>query len=254
MLIDEAAETLTITIPGEAARVVSLWSGEAFGQLSRIWLKCGWHAKYAYSFTWLGRPVIQLPEDLVRVQEIICRVRPQMIIETGVAHGGSLIFYASLLKLLGEGRVIGIDVDIRPHNRAAIETHDVAPLITLIEGSSTAPEIVDNVRQAAQSVERVLVILDSNHSRKHVLAELEAYAPRVSPGSYVIATDGFTEVLAGDRGRNREWAWDNPKAAAEDFVARNRDFVLEEPGFRFNEGAVDQWVGYWSGGFVKRLR
>jgi cephalosporin hydroxylase len=190
----------------------------------------------------------------VRVQEIIHRVRPQVIIETGVAHGGSLIFYASLLKLLGEGRVIGIDVTIRPHNRAAIEAHELAPLITLIEGGSTAPAVVDRVRQEVKSIERVLVILDSNHSRGHVLAELEAYAPLVSPGSYAIATDGFTEVLADDSGCSPEWAWDNPKTAAAEFVASNRDFVLEEPGPRFNEGAVNQWVGYWSGGFVKRLR
>ena len=254
LLIDEATETLTIVVPGKPDHVVPLWSREAFGQLSRLWLKCGWHTKHSYSFTWLGRPVIQLPEDLVRVQEIIHRVRPQVIIETGIAHGGSLIFYASLLKLLGGGRVIGIDVDIRPHNRAAIEEHEVAPLITLIEGSSTAPEVVETVRQELQSAERVLVILDSNHGRKHVLAELETYAPFVSPGSYVIATDGFTEVLAGDSGCNREWEWDNPKAAAAEFVAGNCDFVLEEPEPRFNEGTVDRWVGYWSGGFVKRLR
>jgi cephalosporin hydroxylase len=253
-MIDEATETLTVVVPGKPDHVMPLWSREAFGQLSRIWLKCGWHTKHAYSFTWLGRPVIQLPEDLVRVQEVVFRVRPQVIIETGVAHGGSLIFYASLLKLLGEGQVIGIDVEIRPHNRAAIEAHEVAPLITLIEGSSTAPEIVEKVRQKARSAERVLVILDSNHSRNHVLAELKAYAPFVSPGSYVIATDGFTEVLAGDRGSNREWAWDNPRAAATEFVSGNSDFVLEEPQPSFNEGTVDRWVGYWSGGFLRRVR
>jgi cephalosporin hydroxylase len=252
--IDEGSETLTIAAPGEPGRVIPLWSKEAFGHLSRIWLKCGWHAKHAYSFTWLGRPVIQLPEDLVRVQEIVHQVRPQVIVETGIAHGGSLVFYASLLKLLGEGRVIGIDVDIRPLNRAAIEAHELADLITLIEGSSIAPAVVESVRQAVGPADRVLVILDSNHAREHVLAELEAYAPLVSIGSYVIATDGFTEILAGDGGRNREWAWDNPKAAAAEFVARNPDFVLAEPKLDFNEGAVDGWIGYWSGGFLKRIR
>jgi cephalosporin hydroxylase len=254
LLIDEGAETLTITLPGQAARTISLWSSEAFGQLSRVWLKCSWHVKHSYSFTWLGRPVIQLPEDLVRVQEIVHRVRPQVIIETGVAHGGSLIFYASLLKLLGGGRVVGIDVDIRPHNRLAIETHELASLITLIEGSSTAQAVVEKVRQAVQAAERVLVILDSNHTRDHVLAELEAYAPLVSVGSYAIATDGFAEVLAGDGGRNSQWAWDNPKGAAAEFVARNADFVIEEPWICFNEGTEDHWVGYWSGGLVKRVR
>jgi cephalosporin hydroxylase len=114
--------------------------------------------------------------------------------------------------------------------------------------------VVESVRREVRPTDRVLVILDSNHSRGHVLAELEAYAPLVSIGSYVIATDGFTEVLAPDSGCNPEWAWDNPKAAAAEFVARNPDFVLEEPGPRFNEGTVDQWVGYWSGGFIKRLR
>jgi cephalosporin hydroxylase len=254
LVIDEANGLLKIVENDRVLQTHSLSSAEAFGEISRVWLKSGWYAKHIYSFTWLGRPIIQLPEDLVRIQEVIYRIRPELIIETGIAHGGSLVFYASLLKLLGEGRVIGVDVEIRPHNRLAIEAHELFPLITLIEGSSTAPAVVDQVRALAASVNRVLVILDDNHTKDHVLAELEAYAPLVSVGSYAVATDGIKELVAGGPRTQPEWGWDHPKAAAEAFVERNPDFVIEEPGFRFNEGIVDRWVSHWSGGFVKRIR
>src|SRR5439155_18014109 len=131
--------------------------------------------KYVYAFTWMGRPIIQLPEDIVRIQEVLYRVKPEVIVETGVAHGGSLILYASLCKAMGHGRVIGVDVEIRPHNRQAIEAHELSPLITLVEGSSVDPTIVACVRDLVREGERAIVILDSNHTKAHVLAELGSY-------------------------------------------------------------------------------
>jgi cephalosporin hydroxylase len=254
ILIDEEAGSLTVTAQDGTANQHALSSPEAFAELSRLWLKSGWYNKHVYSFTWLGRPVIQLPEDLLRVQELIWQLRPTLIIETGIAHGGSLIFYASVLRLLGGGRVIGIDVDIRAHHRAAIEAHDLSPAIMLIEGSSTAPDVVDRVRREVGPNDRVLAILDSNHSKDHVLAELAAYAPLVSVGSYAIATDGIKELVAGGPRTEPDWSWNHPKAAAEAFVAANPAFIIEEPRLLFNEGSVSGWISHWPGGFVKRLR
>jgi cephalosporin hydroxylase len=174
-------------------RQYPLASNEGFMAASKAWLRCGWDAKHVYSFTWMGRPVIQLPEDLIRIQEVIYRVRPDVIIETGVAHGGSLIFYASLFNAMGKGHVIGVDIDIRAHNRAAIEAHELFPFISLIEGSSTDKAIVEAVRHKVPNGQSVMVILDSNHSKAHVAAELEAYADIVTPGSYLVVTDGIME-------------------------------------------------------------
>src|SRR5688572_29114118 len=141
LTIDTESRTLVIEESGRS-RTLDLYSREAFEQISRQWVRVGWGEKYQYTFSWMGRPIIQLPEDIVRVQEVIHRVQPDVIIETGVAHGGSLILYASLCKAMGKGRVVGIDIDIRPHNRKAIESHPLAPLITLIEGSSVEPRVV----------------------------------------------------------------------------------------------------------------
>src|SRR5215470_16835183 len=172
-----------------------LYSDEAFNLLSYLWLKVNWNQHYTYTFSWMGRPIIQLPEDMVRTQEVIYRLAPDVIIETGVAHGGSLIFYASLCKALGRGRVIGVDVEIRPQNRAAIESHALAPLITLVDGSSTDPTVVQRVAALVGPGETVMVVLDSNHSRAHVLSELEAYHRLVTPGSYIVANDGIMRDL-----------------------------------------------------------
>ena len=179
------------TKPGQSISIVR----EAFQIISEIWLKVGWNEKYVYTFSWFGRPIIQLPEDIVRIQEVIYRVKPDVIIETGIAHGGSLIFYASLCKAMGCGRVIGVDIEIRPHNRAAIEAHELASYITLLEGNSTNPEIVSSVKSRIQPGESVLVILDSNHTKAHVLHELDAYHDLVSLGSYIVATDGSMRDL-----------------------------------------------------------
>lgn len=227
---------------------------EAFRIISDLWLRAGWDTKYVYSFTWLGRPIIQLPEDLIRIQELVFVVRPEVIVETGVAHGGSLVFYASLCKALDRGRVIGVDVHIRPPNRAAIEAHALSSLITLIEGSSVDAETVRDVQKRIGSTETVMVLLDSCHEKAHVLAELHAYAAVVTPGSYLVAMDGIMEQLVGARRAGPDWAWNNPRQAALDFVRDDPRFVIEEPAFVFNEGQVTHRVTYWPSAFIKRLR
>src|SRR5438128_6823133 len=142
--VDLEEGTVSVDEDGRT-RAYKLDTPEAFNLISKIWLRAGWDNQYVYSFTWLGRPIIQLPEDMVRLQEVIYAVKPDVIIETGVAHGGSLVFYASLCKAMSKGRVVGIDIEIRPHNRQAIEAHELASFITLVEGSSTDPRVVRNV-------------------------------------------------------------------------------------------------------------
>ena len=228
-------------------------SPEAFRILSKLWLRSGWDAKYVYSFTWLGRPIIQLPEDLLRLQEVIYRVKPDVIIETGVAHGGSLIFHASLCKAIGKGRVIGVDVEIRPYNRSAIEAHELSSYVTLVEGDSIAPSIVEQVKAQVKPGETVMVLLDSNHSRKHVLGELNAYAPLVTQGSYAVAMDGIMEEIVGAPRTQPDWSWNNPRQAALDFVAAHPEFEIEEPTFLFNESQITERVTYWPSAFLKRV-
>jgi cephalosporin hydroxylase len=228
-------------------------SPEAFKILSDIWLRSGWDAKYVYSFTWLGRPIIQLPEDMVRIQEVIFNIRPDVIIETGVAHGGSLIYYASICKAIERGRVIGIDIEIRPHNRKAIEEHFLFPYITLIEGGSTSEPVIDQIKHLVKPSETVLVLLDSNHSYSHVLKELEIYSLFVNVGSYIVATDGIMEFLVGAPRSAGDWATNNPKKAAEQFVRDNKHFVIEEPVFPFNESSITQRITYWPSAYIKRV-
>jgi cephalosporin hydroxylase len=233
----------------------AFFTPEAFAAVSKAWLRVGFDNKYVYGFTWLGRPILQLPEDLIRVQEVIYRVRPDVIIETGIAHGGSLIFYASLCKAMGHGRVIGVDVEIRPHNRAAIEAHELFEYVDLVEGSSVAPESVEQVRSLINPGEGGFVMLDSNHSRAHVLAELEAYSQFVAVDSYVVAADGgIMTSVAGAPLAGTDWSWNNSREAAADFAQRNEDFVLDPPAPIFNEGFITESVSYWTGGWLRRVR
>ena len=227
---------------------------EAFKILSDVWLRAGWDNKYVYSFTWLGRPIIQLPEDMFRLQEVIHAVGPDVIVETGVAHGGGVIYYASLCRAMDRGRVIGVDIEIRQHNRVAIEAHPLFPLITLIEGSSIEPAVVAQVAAQIKPGEKTIVFLDSCHEKQHVLAELRAYSSLVSAGSYIVAMDGIMEQLAGAPRSAADWTWNNPRQAALEFVAENPDFVIEEPRFAFNEGHVTERVTYWPSAFLKRVR
>jgi cephalosporin hydroxylase len=230
-----------------------LYSREAFEMLSQIWLKVGWNEKYPYTFSWLGRPIIQLPEDMIRTQEVLFRVKPDVVIETGVAHGGSLVYYASLCKVMERGRVIGIDIEIRPHNRQAIKAHELSHLITLIEGSSTAPEVVEQVHSLVKPAETVFILLDSNHTKQHVAAELEAYEDLVTPGSYIVATDGSMKDLYDvPRGRP-EWLTDHPAAAATEFAASHPEFRLEQPSWPFNESSLTSNVTHWPSAWLRRL-
>ena len=252
LTIDFESRTVQVREAG-ATNEFPFASPEAFAAISRAWVRCGWETKYNYSFTWMGRPIIQLPEDIVRIQEVIYTVEPDVIIETGVAHGGSLIFYSSLCKALGRGRVAGIDIEIRPHNRAAIEAHPLFDRIELIEGSSTDPAIVERVRKLVNPGEKVLVLLDSCHTKSHVLAELEAYSPLVTRGSYVVATDGIMQDLVGARRAQPDWSWNNPQQAAREFAERHPEFTIEEPAFIFNEGAIKDRITHWPAAYLKRI-
>lgn len=204
--------------------------------------------QYAYNFSWLGRPIIQFPQDMIAMQEIIWKVKPDLIIETGIAHGGSLIFSASMLALLdmcdavASGRtidpkvshrkVLGIDIDIRAHNRAAIETHPMASRIQMIQGSSIAPEIIEQVKQIASGYQRILVCLDSNHTHDHVLAELQAYAPLVTKSSYCVVFDTIIEDMPADSFPDRPWSkGNNPKTAVWEYLRR-----LKEEGRKAVDG------------------
>ncbi len=252
LTIDTDARTVTEQTAG-GPREYPLDSPEAFRLISEQWLAVGWTQKYTYGFTWLGRPIIQLPEDMIRIQEVIHRVKPDVIVETGVAHGGSLIYFASLCKATDRGRVIGIDVEIRPHNRAAIEAHPLAGYVTLVEGSSTDAATVAAVRDLIRPDERVLVLLDSCHTKAHVKAELGAYASLVGPGSYIVATDGIMAAVAGRPGSKPGWEWDNPSEAAREFAAANPQYRLEEPGFLFNEGKITEHLTHWPSAYLRRV-
>lgn len=232
-----------------------LYSKKAFELISHQWLKVGWNQKYPYTFSWMGRPIIQLPEDMLRIQEVIYAVRPNLVIETGVAHGGSLIYYASLLKAMGvePSRIVGVDIEIRAHNRAALEAHELYSHITLIEGSSIAPEVVDQVASHAGPEDKVLVILDSNHSKAHVAAELLAYHQLVSKGSYIVATDGSMRDLADVPRGEAAWRHDHPAAAAEEFAAAHSDFVIEQPAWPFNESELEHNITHWPSAYLRRI-
>lgn len=218
----------TLTLQGDdGRRTVPLYSVEGLALVSDLWLKLSAEYKIMYEPTWLGRPIIQLPHDVVQMQELIWRVKPDLIVETGVAHGGSLILSASILELIGKGRVLGIDVDIRQHNRIAIEAHPLAPRIDLLEGSSIDPTIVAEVAGRTAAARTVMVVLDSNHAAAHVAGEIAAYAPFVTVGSYLVVMDGAQgHVFDIPRGK-AEWQADNPLTALDAFVADSDEFEID---------------------------
>ncbi len=250
-----------------AARAHSLaaYAGDSeFCALSRAWLEASMRRKYVYNFDWLGRPIIQYPQDIWAVQELIFTVKPDLVIETGIAHGGSLILSASILALLDyceaveQGRsldprrsrrkVIGIDIDIREHNRRAIEAHPLALHLHLIQGSSIAPETITTVRKAAADHQRIMVLLDSMHTHAHVLAELDAYAPLVSKDSYCVVFDSFVEDMPADLFPDRPWSpGDNPKTALHEFLGKHPEFVIDKAV----EGKLMVTVA--PDGFLKRI-
>ena len=252
LIIDQDNGRLGID-DGAQIREIDLYSDEAFELIAHQYVRVGWNQKQVYSYSWMGRPVIQLPDDMVRTQEVIYRLRPDLIIETGIAHGGSLIFYASLMQAMNHGRVLGIDIEIRPHNRAAIEAHEMTHRIDMIEGSSVDPGVVAQAAEAAAGAETVLVILDSNHTYDHVMAELAAYAPLVTPGSYIVSTDGVMRDVVGVPRAGESWATDNPANAAEDFAATNPDFRIEQPAWPFNESTLSKNVTHYPSAWLMRV-
>jgi cephalosporin hydroxylase len=229
---------------------MNAYTKEGFEELTNQWLKAGWQLKIPYTYSWLGFPILQIPDDMVRMQEVIFELRPDLIIETGVAHGGSAVFYASLCALAGHGRVIGIEKGLRC--REAVQACRVGPLITLIEGDSVSRETVAAVHAMAEGA-RVLFILDSNHSKAHVAAELEAYHGLIQPGMYIVATDGNMQELADvPRGRD-EWRWNNPQQAALEFVRGHPEFEISQPKWPFNESELDSNVTYWPNAWLRRI-
>lgn len=251
LTIDQDSRQLFIEQQGEV-RAFDLYSPQAFEHLSREWLRLGWALRYYHNFSWLGRPVLQLPEDLLRLQEVIFTLRPDVIIETGVFAGGSLVFSASLCELLGQGRVIGVDFALQPGAHAALTSHPLAHRIELLEGDSTSPQVVRQVKSLIRPGESVLVLLDSDHSRRHVLAELEAYAPLVTPGSYIIVADGIMQDLTDVPGGDPRWIDDNPGAAARHFLASHPEFESVQPPWLFHDGPLTTNITYWPGGWLRR--
>ena len=210
--------------------------------------------KYSYNFRWLGRPIIQFPQDIVAMQELVWSLQPDLVIETGIAHGGSLIFYASLLELNAlcggpaNAIVFGVDIDIRSHNRSAIEAHPLAKRVVMVEGSSTDPDVVRRAAELAGARQRVLVCLDSNHTHDHVLAELHAYSPLASVGSYCVVFDTFIEALPPRMYPDRPWdRGNNPGTAVRAFLAAHPEF---QPDKEFDAKLL---ISVAPGGFLKRL-
>ncbi len=211
--------------------------------------------KYSYNFSWMGRPIIQYPQDMIAMQELIWEIQPNLIIETGIAHGGSLIFSAAMLELnaacggSNDARVLGIDIDIREHNKAAIEAHPMFKRIDMIQGSSIAPEIVAEVKQRAAGRSRILVCLDSNHTHDHVLAELQAYAQLTSIGSYCVVFDTVIEDLPAEMFPDRPWGpGDNPKTAVFEYLKSHPEFEIDK---RVDNKIL---ISVAPDGFLKRLR
>ena len=225
------------------------YTKEGFEQLTREWLKYGWQMKVPYTYNYLGFPILQIPDDMIRAQEVIFHLKPDIILETGVAHGGSLIFYASLCRLMGHGRVIGVEKGLLC--RKAIEASPFTDLITLIEGDSVSHGVVGQVYRHC-AWRKTLVFLDSCHSASHVRKELEAYAGLVNEDSYIVATDGNMQDLADVPRGNPNWVNDNPQTAALEFVANNPEYMIEQPSWPFNESELTDNITYWPNAWIRR--
>lgn len=231
-------------------------SKKGFQLLSDLWLRSGWDAKYVYSFSWLGRPIIQLPDDILRIQEIIYKVKPNVIIETGIAHGGGLIFYASLMKnILKKFSIIGVDVEIRKHNEKAIKAHPMYKNIKMYEGSSTDLNILSKIKKKIKKKDKVLVILDSNHSTKHVLDELKYYSELVTKNSFIVACDGIQKKMKNAPRSKPDWETNNPITAIKKFLKGNKNFKIRENNFIFNESKLSKnYVTYWPKAYLQKIK
>lgn len=225
-------------------RILANSKNQELKNIASKFMELSTRPQYSYNFSYMGRPIIQYPQDIVAMQEIIWSVKPDLVIETGIAHGGSLILSASMLALLdmcdaiehggtidpasSSRKVLGIDIDIRQHNKAAIEAHPMASRINMIEGSSIAEETIKQVHMYAKQYKKILVCLDSNHTHEHVLAELEAYAELASLGSYCVVFDTIVEYLPKDFYPNRTWGpGDNPKTAVDEYLKRHKNFIID---------------------------
>jgi len=198
-------------------------------RLSRLWFNNSFKYEYSYHFTWLGRPIIQFPQDIIAIQEIIWKIKPDLVIETGIAHGGSLIFTASILELIGKGKVIGIDIDIRKGNKKAIQTHPLSNRIKMIQGSSISKKVFKKVNEFAKNKKKIMVILDSNHTHQHVLNELRFYSSLVTKGSYLIVLDTIIDDMPERFFNNRPWGkGNNPKSAVQEFLKTNKRFKVDK--------------------------
>ena len=228
-----------------ADRIAAIPAEKQLCESAALFMRMSAASKYSYNFSWQDRPIIQYPQDMVAMQELIWAIKPDLIIETGIAHGGSLIFSASMLALLdmcdaieagekldpkvSQRKVLGIDIDIRAHNRAAIEAHPMASRIHMIQGSSVEPEIIDQVHTVAADYSRVLVCLDSNHTHDHVLAELQAYAPLTSKDSYCVVFDTVVEDMPKEIYPDRPWGpGDNPKTAVWEYLKTHPEFEIDK--------------------------
>ena len=230
---------------------VDFYSKEGFALLNELQIKVGWQIRYPYTASWLGFQLLQIPPDAMRIQEIIYKLRPEIIVETGVAHGGSAIFMASLCKLMGIGHVIGVEKGLIC--REQIEAHPLAEYITLIEGDSVAKETVEQVYRLCNRSERVLVILDSCHSKKHVLAELYAYHQLIRPGLMIIVQDGNMKELADTPRGKPSWFLDNPQKAVTEFITEHPEFVVDQPDLLFDNDGIGRNITYHTNGFLRRI-
>jgi cephalosporin hydroxylase len=241
----EFGPIVTVQTP-DGPRDIDIYTREGFRVLSHLWTRSGWERKFTYELVWMGIPIIQMPEDILMMQELIWRVRPDVIVESGVAHGGALILYSSLLDAIGKGRVVGVDIEIRKYNRLAIEAHPMSERITLIEGDSVADDTLARVRAEIPPGASVMVALDSNHTRSHVAAELELYAALVTPGSYCVVFDGVMTMVSDAPSAGEDWHNDNPLEAVRDFLARHEEFEVDGAFNRLD-------VTYCQSGFLRRI-
>ncbi len=224
------SDPITEFIEEKKQRIKSYASNQSLQAAAKTFNTESNKSQYSYNFTWMGRPIIQYPQDMIAMQEIIWEIKPDLIIETGIAHGGSLIYYASLLELIGNGEVLGIDIDIRQHNRKEIEKHPMFKRIKMIEGSSIDEVIVDKVKEIADGNKKIVVCLDSNHTHEHVLNELKYYSPLVSVNSYIIVFDTIVEDLPeGYFSQKRPWGiGNNPRTAVDEFLKNNDNFIIDK--------------------------
>ena len=210
-------------------KIKAMTKDDYLQKLSKNWFLLSFEYEYPFHFKWLGRPIIQYPHDIIAIQEIIWKTKPDLIIETGIAHGGSIIFSASMLELLGKGEVLGIDIDIKKQNHKAIKKHPLSKRIQMIEGSSISKKVVKKVYELAKGKKRIIVMLDSNHTHKHVLKELELYSPLLTKGSYLIVFDTIIEEMPKKFFSNRPWGkGNNPKSAVQEFLKKNSRFRIDK--------------------------